>query len=80
MDTHGLDRLQHRCGTCDEIFQSIEELCEHVQVHVRPADAQSEPASANRDCYYRVLFEDSVENSHRLNRGLPVKVLLSDEC
>jgi hypothetical protein len=80
MDTNVLDRLQHRCGTCDKIFQSIEELCVHVQVHVRPADGQSEPASANRYRYDSALFEDSVVNSHRLNRGLPVKVLLPEEC
>jgi hypothetical protein len=69
MDTNGLDRLQHRCGTCSEIFQSIEELCEHAQVHARPADGRSEPASANRYRYDSVLYAHSVENSHWLNRG-----------
>jgi hypothetical protein len=80
MDSDSLDRLQHRCGTCDEIFLSIEELCVHVQVHARPAEGRGEPASANGYRYDSALFEDSVVNSHRLNRGLPVKVLLPDEC
>ena len=80
MDNDSLDRLQHRCGTCDEIFQSIEELCEHEQVHARPAAERSEPERANHYRYDGALFEDSAVNSHRLNRGLPVKVLLPDEC
>ena len=48
VDAKGLDRLHHRCGTCEEIFQSIEELREHAQVHARPADGRSEAVSANR--------------------------------
>jgi hypothetical protein len=79
MDSNGLARLQHRCGTCTEIFQTIEELREHAQVHARLADGRSEPASVNRQRYDRVLYANSVENSHWLNRGRAVKVLLSDE-
>jgi hypothetical protein len=80
MDTNGLNQLQHRCGTCSEIFQSIEELCKHARVHARPTDGRSEPASANRYRYDSVLYANSVENSHWLHRGRTVKVLLSDEC
>ena len=82
MDPKSLDRLQHRCGTCGEIFKSIEELCEHAQVHARATDEQSEPASATyyRYDHYSVSFEDRVEDLHRLHRGRAVKVQLPDEC
>ena len=82
MNANSLGRMRHRCGTCDEIFQSIEELCEHAQVHARATDEQDEPASATyyRYEYYSLHLEDRVEDLHRLHRGRAVKVLSSDDA
>ena len=79
MDTYGLGLLQHQCGTCGEIFHSIEELCAHARAHARPADWSSEPASPDRYLRDSVLYAHSVENWHWSNRVRAVKVLLSDE-
>ena len=79
MDTKGLDRLQHRCGTCSEIFHSIEELREHEKVHALPADEGRESASVNGVRYYRAYYAHSVEISHWLNHSRAGKVLPPDE-
>lgn len=81
MDSRGFLQLRHRCGTCDEVFDSVEELCEHEQAHVGRTIVSSEPASANRYYYsYGADFlSDGIENSHQVNRGLPLKVPRSDQ-
>jgi hypothetical protein len=40
METNFPGRLHYRCGTCSEIFGSLEELCGHAHVHARLPDVE----------------------------------------